>query len=220
MRLGAALLCALAQGCTLFATFPTARTRLRVLLDKRVAATARGDAATVAVVDAKIERFFERDRAIMVTDMTGFTARTKQLGIIPFLAKVRLVYHLAEPIVKRHGGVWVKIDADDLYVKHDDANELLAIGRELLERVRQHDAETHDDIGLKVGLGFGPTIEIEKDVYGDSINTASKLGEDLGREGELLVTEQLYRHLSADNAQRCLLADSARGAQFPFYVCH
>ena len=219
--MGVLVLLAMAQGCVWSGKFPMARMRLRWLLDRRLRADADHDVATLARIDGKIARCFERSRAIMVTDMVGFTAQTKQYGIVPFLAKVRLVYHLAEPIVKRHGGVWVKIDADDLYVKHDDPDEMLEIGRELLDRVAQHNAERHDDIGLKIGLGFGQTIEIEKDVYGDSINTASKLGEDLAHAGELLVTESFYRRLSPAKAQRCVVADSAtRGANFVFYSCH
>ena len=48
---------------------------------------------------------------------------------------------------------------------------------------------------LSVGIDYGEVLLIgESDYYGDPVNTASKLGEDLAVRGETLVTERALYH--------------------------
>ena len=76
-------------------------------------------------------------------------------------------------------------------------------------------------IGLAIGLGYGPTLVVEHDVWGDSVNTASKLGEDVGEAGEILVTQDFLAQLDKDQSARCKSVDTfkARGSKYPFYSC-
>ena len=40
----------------------------------------------------------------------------------------------------------------------------------------------------RYGVGFGDVLELDGDVFGAEVNLASKIGEDLARPGEVLLT--------------------------------
>jgi class 3 adenylate cyclase len=199
-----------------------ARHVLRRLLDRRIDADKGGKKSEVEAIDKEIRDRFEKKLAVLVSDMTGFTAKTKESGIIPFLADIRRLFHLAEPIVEKHGASWVKVDADDLFITAPDPRAMFALARDLQAAVAAHNqADPVHKIGLSIGLGFGPTLVVEHDVFGDAVNTASKLGEDIGKAGEILITESMMTAAGADSASRCTRVENfdARGSKYPFFTC-
>jgi len=133
------------------------------------------------------------------------------------------LFHIAEPIVAKHGAAWVKVDADDLFITVPDPSELFGLAHDLQASIRDHNAKDKEHpIGLAIGLGFGPILVVEHDIFGDAVNTASKLGEDIGKEGEILLTEAMYQALKKEEAALCTPAAdyAARGSKYPFYTCH
>jgi adenylate cyclase len=53
------------------------------------------------------------------------------------------------------------------------------------------------DLYAAIGIGYGEVLMIEdRDVFGNEMNLASKLGEDLARANEILLTESAYKQLS------------------------
>lgn len=199
---------------------PSARKQLRELLDRRLAAVDRSDAAEVALIDAEVARRFEKPLAVMITDTSGFTAQTKAHGVTFFLMKMRRLFRIAEPIIVRHGAELVKVDADDLFVVCDSADALLQVARDLLAALDEYNVTHADFLGISIGLSYGKTLVIERDIFGDAVNTASKLGEDIGLVSEILATESFLAALSAENTAACASVDHvARGGKFPFYSC-
>jgi adenylate cyclase len=218
---------------------PSARKQLRELLDRRLVALGApgGQAAygidagldanstydpdAVVRIDAEIARRFEKTRAVMITDTSGFTAQTKAHGVTHFLAKMRRLFRIAQPIIARHGAELVKVDADDLFIVCESADALLSVARDLLAALEEYNLAHTDFIGISVGLGHGPILLIERDLFGDAVNTASKLGEDIGLVGEILVTESFRAALGAENAAACTAVSpaevAARGGKFPFF---
>ncbi len=199
----------------------TQRRRLRAALDERIALEAKGDLDGVKALDDSIRSAFEQPLAIMVTDMSGLTKFTQEKGILATLAQVRRLVLLAEPLLHDRGGEWIKVDADDLLVKHTSAEALLEIARALRMRVAEHNQkDAAHTIGLSIGLGFGPVLVVEHDVWGNAINTGSKLGEDVGEAGELLATEEFVNALPPQAAKACTrVKDYAKRAKFPFWTC-
>ncbi len=193
---------------------------MRELLDRRLDAVDRSDTNEIAQIDAEVARRFERPMAVMITDTSGFTAQTKAHGVTFFLMKMRRLFRIAEPIILRHGAELVKVDADDLFIVCDSADALLQVARELLAALDEYNVVHTDFLGISVGLGFGNTLVIERDIFGDAVNTASKLGEDVGLVSEILVTQSFLAALNPENAAACTTVDHvSRGGKFPFYAC-
>jgi class 3 adenylate cyclase len=60
--------------------------------------------------------------------------------------------------------------------------------QKLLHNYNQDKPET-DKVLLCVGIGFGEMLRIgDRDVFGAEVNASSKLGEDIAKAGEILVT--------------------------------
>lgn len=192
------------------------------LLDQRVALDDAGKSAEVAALDEQIRARLERPLAVMITDLSGFTATTKKLGILGFLSQVRRLVHLALPLIAQHGARLVKLDADDLFVVHESPERLLALARALQAAVAAHNQRAPErTLGLAVGLGFGPTLDEGHDVWGDSVNTASKLGEDVGHADEVLASDAFVQALPEAARAACAAAEKPeeRGSKYPFFSC-
>lgn len=191
------------------------------MLDRRLEAAA--DPAGVEKIDAAVRARFEKPMGVMITDMSGMTELTKSRGIIGILALIREMQHITVPVVNKHGATWVKMEADDLFVTHTSAKGLYAAGREMLDVVKKHNADTKDDsLKMGMGLGFGKVLDLGDDIWGDAVNTASKLGEDTAEPGEILITADFHAALLAEGekAPECKLVEgAARKAKFAYYSC-
>jgi len=160
--------------------------RLWSLIEERT----RPDADT-ARIDKRIWDLFGEDWAVVFTDLAGFSRHVAEFGIIHFLQIIHEQKKLLYPIVERHDGVLVKTEADSLLLLFKRADVALACAIEMQHACRELSARraAPERILLCVGIGFGRILRIgERDVFGAEVNAASKLGEDIARADEILVT--------------------------------
>lgn len=143
-------------------------------------------------IDAAITQRFGREQAVMFTDLVGFSRMVEAFGIVHFLQLIAESETLFLPIISQHGGRCLKREGDSLLAVFDDtvaaANAALAMvaathainpGRAAEERLE-----------VCIGLGFGTVLCIDgQEVWGREVNAASKLGEDVAKGGEILVTD-------------------------------
>jgi class 3 adenylate cyclase len=147
--------------------------------------------ADVAAIDQRIWDLFGEEWAVMFTDLSGFSRRVEEFGIIHFLQTIHEQHRLLLPIVARHDGLLIKEEGDSLLILFRRADRALdcAIA---MQRACQHANEgrkAEEQILLCVGLGFGKILRIgDQDAWGREVNMASKLGEDTAKSGEILVT--------------------------------
>ena len=101
------------------------------------------------------------------------------------------ILHLIRPIIGAHKGVGVE---EALYIFKDPAHAVKAC-LQLRGRCRAH-AEAGDEFVRVGGYGvhtgkllFVPGTDVH---WGDPVNTASKLGEDLAEDEDILITEAVY----------------------------
>jgi adenylate cyclase len=159
-------------------------------------------------VDAEIRRIFARTCAVFILDMAGFSVKTGESGIIPVLATIYRMNQIAMPIVTAHQGSLVKLEADNIFATFPTVDTAIAAALTILRELSA--------VGIQagIGVGYGEVLLIEddelKDIYGCEMNFASKLGEDLARSGELLLTEAAFQHLqnSESNWERLELPAS------------
>lgn len=143
-----------------------------------------------ARVDADIRERYERPLAVMIGDMSGFSRITQAHGILHFLGLIQKMRAMAGPIVARHGGRVVKFEADNLYASFESADAALEAAIELHAACEEGAGAPDDTVRMSLGLGYGGVLDIGGvDFYGDQVNLASKLGEDIAEAGEILVSE-------------------------------
>ncbi len=131
--------------------------------------------------------------AVFVLDMSGFSLITRKYGIVHYLSMVRRMQLTTEPIVKSYGGSMIKYEADNCFAVFPDP--LSAVNAAIAMQHAFHAANllTSDDLDISIacGIDFGKILVVgNKDCFGDPVNRASKMGEDLAAAGEILITKE------------------------------
>lgn len=146
-------------------------------------------------------------RAIVFSDTADFTARTLRDGILHFLMVFDRAVRALAPAVRRAGGRLVKVEADSLMLCFPDpaaaCRGVLAVEASL--RRLNRGRPKNERLRFSYGIGFGEVLELEKDLFGLEVNLASKLGEDLAKPGEALLTPAAAAALDARSLRRLSL---------------
>jgi adenylate cyclase len=145
-----------------------------------------------AELAAEVDRDFGEVRAIMALDMSGFSRTTRRRGITAFLLMIHQMRRIAVPIVAAHKGVEIKPEADNLYCLFESPADAVAAAREIMRQLEAVNPLMPEDRRLyaSVGIGYGRILNVdEDDVFGDEVNLACKLGEDVAAQGVILLTD-------------------------------
>ncbi len=172
---------------------PKAITTTRSLLD---ALDERGDDIKARTAfDAQVWQALGTDAAILVTDLSGFTKQTKKHGILHFLHVFRRCEQACLPIIEAHGGQLMKQEADDLITIFDGPLPALRAAIEMQEAtvaLNQTLAQQDDHVRMSMGIECGPLLRLQDDAFGDAVNVAFKLGEDIADPGEVLIGKTAF----------------------------
>lgn len=167
-------------------------------LEKLIEARLKPGADT-ELIDARIWELFGETWAIMFTDLSGFSRRVKEFGIIHFLQTIYESHRLLVPCIDACNGILLKAEGDSLMVLFKSPDRALesAIAMQRTLHVHNQGRSPEDQVLLCIGLGYGSLLKIgDEDVFGVEVNTASKLGEDMARAWEILMTEGFRAALS------------------------
>lgn len=172
-------------------------------------------------ITERIEAIFEQERTIMVLDMSGFTRATQQGNIISFLLSINQMQRLVTPVVEENNGLVVRADHDNLTCLFDRVEDAIEASRETTRRLESANVILPSDKELyaSVGIGHGQILNIDNEaIYGTEVNLASKLGEDIGGLGDVLLTANAYeqvRDLDIKCEQRSV---SVSGLELNYYA--
>jgi class 3 adenylate cyclase len=143
--------------------------------------------------------FFKKYRwrkAIMVLDMTGFTSTAIRVGELQSLLRILDAQKVCIPVLHEHNAGLIRCFADDIVALFDDPAMALDAAFEIQRRVRLFNESHHAyDYATEccIGIGYGDVLAIGPNLsQGDEMNRAAKLGEDIARANEVLLTERTY----------------------------
>jgi adenylate cyclase len=132
-------------------------------------------------------------KAVLVLDLSGFSLLTQKYGIVHYLSIVRRMQLITQPIVEKAGGEVVKFEADNCFAMFDSPQAAVQASITLnraFDEINIYTAEQFD-IRVAIGIDYGNILLIGgPDYFGEAVNTASKLGEDKARPGEILISER------------------------------
>ena len=176
-------------------TYRIASTASQDRLEKLIEARLK-PGAEKARIDEQIWNLFGERWAVMFTDLSGFSRRVADFGIIHFLQTIYESNRLLVPIIEEHSGILLKVEGDSLLVIFRDVDEAIRCAVAMQHCVRDYNRarEQNEQVLLCVGLGFGEILRIgDSDVFGAEVNAASKLGEDTAKPYEILMTESVKK---------------------------
>lgn len=155
--------------------------------------------ANADALDRTIEDECVIETTVMMCDSSGFTRRTHEYGILHFLAVMTDVYDRFEPILAKRGGTLVSRGADNLLAIFDspaDGVDAAIAMQRLLEKFNAGKPD-RDQFQLCMGFHFGSILRVQDAIFGDKVNVASKIGEDLAAADEIIVTGEVAKRLPA-----------------------
>jgi adenylate cyclase len=170
---------------------------------------------------AEIDRDFGEDRAVMVLDMSGFSRTTERFGITFFLPMIHQMKLIALPAVRAHRGRVVKAVADNLYSLFESAPAAVAAAQEIMRGLKAANLRLPEERRLyaSIGIGYGRILNIEgDDLFGNEVNLASKLGEDVADLGEILLTEAARAQVAETGIRTREETASISGIRFAYYA--
>ena len=148
------------------------------------------DGAKRESIEQEIWAEFGVKYSVMVLDMVGFSKLAQRHGVVHYLSMVRRMQVTAQPVIEQHGGTVVKFEADDCFAVFPDTRRAINASVALNQAFDAVNIVTPEllDIRIACGIDHGDVLLInDADYFGNPVNCACKLGEDLARPGEILV---------------------------------
>ncbi|MGB3239779.1 MAG: adenylate/guanylate cyclase domain-containing protein [Geitlerinemataceae cyanobacterium] len=167
--------------------------RLEKLMKERLQPGANKEA-----IDARIWDVFGETRAVMFTDLSGFSRSVKKFGIIHFLQIIYESKRIFIPFIDKYDGIVVKFEGDSMLVIFRQPTKAIACAIEMQQAAKVYNQNKPDTekILLCVGLGYGEILNLgDYDVFGAEVNAASKLGEDTANSWEILITPSVAEYI-------------------------
>lgn len=161
-------------------------TRLHHLIEQRLAPN-----ANKTEIDQRIWDLFGEEWCVMMTDLAGFSRRVAEFGIIHFLQTIYESERLLLPIIEQHEGFLLKVEGDSFLVIFRQPQKALQCALTMQQVLASYNQTKLDEekVLLCTGLGFGKILRVgSSEVFGAEVNAACKLGEDVAKQGETLVT--------------------------------
>ena len=155
------------------------------------------DPAEQEAARAHIWDEYGTEGAVFISDMASFSSTSRKIGVCHFLKLIHRARQTIAPIVTANNGTLLKCDADNCYAFFEQTDDAIQasfdINAALFESNDRYPIA--EQIYLSVGIDYGRVLLIDgEDFFGDPVNTASKLGEDLAIKAETLVTKRAIEH--------------------------
>lgn len=159
------------------------------------------DSVAQETVQARIWEQFGTEGAVFISDMASFSSTSRKIGVCHFLKLIHRARQTIAPIIAANNGTLLKCEADNCYAffeRPDDAIQAsFDVNSAMFESNEQYPIA--EQIYLSVGIDYGRVLLIgDREFFGDPVNTASKLGEDLAIKAETLVTRRAIEHSNYD----------------------
>ena len=144
-------------------------------------------------IEKELWNDYGAEHAVFVLDMSGFSLLTRKYGIVHYLSMVKRMQLTTEPIVKSYGGSMIKYEADNCFAVFPEPLSAVNAALAMQHAFEASNLMTSDDLDIYIscGIDYGRVLVIkDEDCFGDAVNRASKLGEDVASAREILITKE------------------------------
>ena len=156
-------------------------------------------------VEDDIWNMFGQEAAVLVTDMSYFSQVTKELGIVYYLTMIKKMQDIVSMSVVRHQGEVIKFIADNSFSIFESVDQALAaiIEININMAISNRNTTRERDIVMCSGIDYGKFLNINgSDLYGETVNLASVLGEDIADPFDILLSQNAHTHLNSDHGYK------------------
>jgi class 3 adenylate cyclase len=146
-------------------------------------------------VDELIWKKYGKHLTILVSDQSGYTRLTRARGIIHFLSLHYRLLDMSLPIITASDGVALKTEADNILAVFVETPAAIEAAIKMNEAAAAYNKTLEPDFQIFhcIGISSGEVLRTDFDVFGDPVNVAYKLGEDVARPAEVLVCDKTHQ---------------------------
>lgn len=147
-------------------------------------------------IEDELSARYQTTGTVLILDMSGFSMSVRENGIVSFLAKIHRMRDFARVLLNKWGGSLVKFEADNLFAYfpgtgHAGITKAINFAQDINHHIA-HDNQTRqsqDRVRVSIGIAFGSFLLLPNgnDYFGDCVNIAAKLGEDVASAEEILI---------------------------------
>ena len=173
-------------------------------------------------IEAALWKEYGTEYAVFVLDMSGFSMLTRKYGIVHYLSMVKRMQLTTDPIVRSYSGQMLKYEADNCFAVFPDPLAAVNAAISMQHAFAAENILTSDDldIHIAVGIDYGKLLIVgHEDCFGDPVNRASKMGEDIAAAGEILITKEAMDMIPAEAGIRTReMSISISGISIPAFA--
>lgn len=157
-----------------------------------IAAVDRSAGAERKEMESIVWKTFGVTCAVLALDMANFSLLVRRDGILAYLCLIQQMQRVTGPIVVQHGGEVVKYEADNLIAVFPSCSAAVRAALAMHRAFADDQQRGGRTVQVSIGIDWGKFLLVRSgDCFGDPVNRAHKLGEDLARAGETLVSEEV-----------------------------
>lgn len=131
--------------------------------------------------------------AVGFADLVGFTAISQQVDEAQLAEMVDRFEELAYDHIPQGGGRVIKMIGDEVMFASDSVLDAARIALDLVDAYGDDDKLPE----IRVGLAYGPALSWQGDLFGPTVNLASRLV-NIARAGTVLISEPMAHELDRD----------------------
>eukprot|EP00030_Apusomonadida_sp_AF-17_P000669 a175641_20.p1 GENE.a175641_20~~a175641_20.p1 ORF type:complete len:512 (+),score=190.68 a175641_20:166-1536(+) len=170
--------------------------RLEALLLSRTS-----ESADLGHIDAQIDAEYSRDVVFaLVTMGHSLSEITKEEGVVHSLGLIMRMREIVSRCAAGSGATLVKAEDGGMFVYFQEPAHALAFCAAVMALSEENNRAVkfpQDALELQIGMDWGGCLVLPGDIYGNAVNCAAKLAEELGTRGQVLVSERIAKHATS-----------------------
>lgn len=128
-----------------------------------------------------------RNLCLVFADVAGSTRLYERLGDAEALRAVERCLNRIERVVATYHGRVIKTIGDEIMASFDTAEDGMQAACDMQQRIDDLPPVSGVKLAIRIGFHFGPAIEENNDVFGDTVNLAARMTA-LAKGGQIITT--------------------------------
>lgn len=160
--------------------------------------------------------------AVLTLDSTGFTRVSQSHGIVHFLSRIMQLRDICIPLLEQHNCKRNHFAADNIFAAFEQADDAVKAANALHRGIHESRLQLtqSERYRISIGIGYGRLLYSEtlEGYFGEEMNFACKLGEDVGKGDETLITIAAFEQADPKLLTGFEAAEtSISGVRLPFH---
>jgi len=157
-------------------------------------------------------------QTVMFTDMVGYTSATASLNRADFTDLLDVFEKLSIPVFDKHQGHVVKKIGDAYLVTFKSPTDAVLCGIDLQRTFKRYRVQSQQPVRIRVAIHTGEVLIRDNDVYGDAVNTASRI-EGVANADQVVFSEAVFLAMNKNEVPALYLGmKHLKGLPFPIRI--